>query len=150
MMTRLIGHLRAVRIKAFAAAVTLTVSPAHAAAQAAADPLGAGQLLKVSLGLLTVLTLMGVLAWLLRRSTRLRLPAGAGLETLGALSLGAQERVVLIRVGAKHLLLGVAPGQVQTLHVLDELPEQSDSQARLPSQGFAQNLAAALARSGSR
>jgi flagellar protein FliO/FliZ len=146
MMTRLIGHLRAVRIKAFAAAVTLTVSPAHAAA----DPLGAGQLLKVSLGLLTVLTLMGVLAWLLRRSTRLRLPAGAGLETLGALSLGAQERVVLIRVGAKHLLLGVAPGQVQTLHVLDGLPEHSDSQARLPSQGFARNLAAALARSGSR
>jgi flagellar protein FliO/FliZ len=45
----------------------------------------------------------------------------AGLEMLGQLPVGPRERAVLIRVGGHQLLLGVAPGQVRTLHVFEDL-----------------------------
>ena len=47
--------------------------------------------------------------------------SAAGLEVIGQLPLGPRERAVLIRVGERQLLLGVAPGQVRTLHVFEEL-----------------------------
>jgi flagellar biogenesis protein FliO len=43
----------------------------------------------------------------------------ANLELLGQLSLGARERALLVRVGDRQLLIGVAPGHVCTLHVLE-------------------------------
>ena len=46
---------------------------------------------------------------------------GSGpIEIIADVSLGAKERAVLVQVGGKQLLLGVAPGRVNTLHVLDE------------------------------
>jgi flagellar protein FliO/FliZ len=44
---------------------------------------------------------------------------------LADLPLGQKERAVLIRVGTKQILLGVAPGRVSTLHVLSEPVELS-------------------------
>ncbi|WP_172600428.1 FliO/MopB family protein [Sulfurivermis fontis] len=65
---------------------------------------------------------------------------------LGGVPVGQRERVVLIQVGNKQLLLGVAPGRVQTLHVLDE----PINVTAVPSGGesFAERLTAALKKSG--
>jgi len=90
--------------------------------------LGAGSLLQVLLGLVVVLALIAGAAWASRRLNRLRLgAAGSGLRVLGGLAVGARERVVLVEVGGTQLLLGVAPGRVQALHVLATplaLPEE--------------------------
>jgi flagellar biogenesis protein FliO len=40
---------------------------------------------------------------------------GSTLEILASRSLGPRERVVLLRTGERHLLLGVALGRVATL-----------------------------------
>jgi len=45
--------------------------------------------------------------------------------------MGTRERVVLLQVGETQLLLGVAPGRVQTLHVLDK-PLDSGKQGAGP------------------
>lgn len=82
------------------------------------DPLGAGSLLQLVLGLGLVLALIGGAAWASRRFGRLPLGPGNGLRVLGAVAVGARERVVLVEVGEAQLLLGVAPGRVQALHVL--------------------------------
>ena len=47
------------------------------------------------------------------------------IQVLGGVSLGPRERAVLISVQGQRLLLGVAPGRVQTLHVLGK-EEQDD------------------------
>jgi flagellar protein FliO/FliZ len=39
---------------------------------------------------------------------------------LADVPLGQKERAVLLKVGAQQILLGVAPGRVNTLHVLAE------------------------------
>ena len=105
----------------------------------AQNPIGAGSLWQLTLGMLLVLGLILGIAWLLKRSGRFQIAAGGGLRILGGLSMGARERVVLIQVGEQQLLLGVAPGRVQTLHVLDE-PLKSAAQGGAVVPGFAEQL----------
>ncbi|WP_456406895.1 flagellar biosynthetic protein FliO [Thiolapillus sp.] len=85
------------------------------------------QLVQVLGGLGIVLAMVMLLAWLAKRFSHSRLSGAHGMRLLGGLSLGAKERIVLVQVGDKQLLLGVAPGQLQTLHVLEQpiqLPEK--------------------------
>lgn len=88
---------------------------------AAVTPPAAGSLAQMVLGLIGVLAIIVGGAWLLKRYGQL---PGAGyggaLRVLGGVSLGPRERAVLIQVGEKQLLLGVTPGCVRTLHVLDQ------------------------------
>ena len=51
--------------------------------------------------------------------------AGKGMVTiLGGVSLGPRERAVVLQVGDARLLVGVAPGRVQTLHVIEGSHDQ--------------------------
>ena len=80
------------------------------------DPLGGG-LTQLILGLVLILALIIGAAWLLRRF--LPLQGGDGtIKIIGGLAVGARERLVLVQVEETRLLLGIAPGRVQTLHVL--------------------------------
>jgi flagellar protein FliO/FliZ len=79
-------------------------------------------LMQSLLSLLFVVGAIFALAWLLRRMQNLK-PRGAGaLRLHGGLSVGNRERVLWLEAGGKHLLIGVAPGRVQTLHVFDQAP----------------------------
>jgi flagellar protein FliO/FliZ len=85
-----------------------------------ASPLSGGVLLETAGGLLLILLLIFGLSWLVRRFGRLPMASKADLSILGGVSLGPRERAVLLQVGGTKLLVGVAPGRVQTLHVLGE------------------------------
>lgn len=76
------------------------------------------------LGLAVVVALLLATLWILKRVAAPRGAAGA-LKVLGAAPVGPRERVVLVEVAGKVLVLGVAPGNVTTLHTLDstELPQ---------------------------
>ncbi len=126
-------------------AATATEVPAETAGRAPAthDPLAMSSLWQLTLGMLVVLGLILALAWLLKRSGRFQAAAGGGLRVLGGLSMGARERVVLIQAGETQLLLGVAPGRVQTLHVLEQPLAAGDA---LPGGGFAEQLARVIGR----
>ncbi len=76
--------------------------------------------LEVTLGLLVVLILIFVVAWLVKRYGSFHSTAGGNLRVVGGLSLGQKERVMLVQVGEKQILLGVSPGRVAMLHVLEE------------------------------
>jgi len=89
-------------------------------------PSGVGSLGQVTLALGVVLAFIFGAAWLMRRMRGFRKPTGAALDVLADLPLGQKERAVLIRCGSTQLLLGVAPGRVNTLHILTE-PVATDS-----------------------
>ncbi|MGD8643613.1 MAG: flagellar biosynthetic protein FliO [Chromatiales bacterium] len=110
-----------------------------------AEPLGAGYVIELLVGLAVVLTAVFLLAWLLRRMGHFSGSMGGSMKVLGGLSVGQRERVVLIQVGETQLLIGVAPGSVQRLHQLDEPlrpPEAATGRGAEP--GFAERLASVL------
>jgi len=137
--------LRLLSVTALAPA-TLAAATDPAAAPAATgasiqEPLAMNNLLQLTLGMLAVLGLIMAIAWLLKRSGRFQVGSGGGLRILGGLSMGARERVVLLQVGETQLLVGVAPGRVQTLHVLEQPLEENESVA---GAGFSAQLASLL------
>lgn len=105
----------------------------------AADPLAMGNLIQLTLGMLVVLAILGGLAWLMRRSGRFGTGMSGALRVLGGVPMGSRERIVLLQVGDQQLLIGVAPGRIQTLHVLPE-PITEAAAATEHKGGFAQAL----------
>lgn len=93
----------------------LAAAPLRAAE---ASPAPADSLGQMAFGLVVVIGLLLGLMWLLKRISGPR-SAAAGLRVLGAAPVGPRERVVLVEVAGKILVLGVAPGNVRTLHTAD-------------------------------
>jgi flagellar protein FliO/FliZ len=85
-----------------------------------AAPSGIASLGQVTLALGLVLALIFVAAWLMRRLRGFGKTGTGALDIIADLPVGQKERAVLIRVGTQQVLIGVAPGRVTTLHVLDE------------------------------
>jgi flagellar protein FliO/FliZ len=114
---------QAVALLAFADATPASV-PSHpfAAPQAIGQPAtpGAGGLAQVTLALLIVLAAVFAVAWVVRRMRGFGNRVGDAIEVIADIPLGQKERAVLLKVGATQILVGVAPGQVNTLHVLTE------------------------------
>jgi flagellar protein FliO/FliZ len=80
-------------------------------------------------GLAIILGLFVAAAWLMRRMNGGNpFMAGNGpMRILSSLPVGARERIVLIEIEDTWLVVGIAPGQVQTLHTLPKgtLPAES-------------------------
>lgn len=108
---------------------THAASASAFAAPAQISPPSAGfGVMRMVLALLLVLAAVYAAAALLRR-LRVLGPAGtAELQVISQVALGARERAVLVRVGERQIVVGVAPGNVRLLWALDEAatpPSQS-------------------------
>jgi flagellar protein FliO/FliZ len=116
----LLAGCAAVTVPAFAASAAGAGHPFAAPGLAGAPtPTVFEGLGQVTLALAAVLVAIFALAWLLRRVRAVAGRADA-LAVLAEVRVGPKERAVLIRVGDSQLLVGVAPGQVSTLHVLQQ------------------------------
>ncbi|PWG63656.1 flagellar biosynthetic protein FliO [Sediminicurvatus halobius] len=132
------------------ATILLLLAPALAAAQDGGSGVDLSSLVRLTLGLAVVVLAILGLGWLLRRT-------GAGvaggvtgqLRLLGGLSVGNRERVVLVQVGGRQLLLGVAPGRVQTLHVLEENLEPARGESA-GGEDFASRLRGLMGQGGAK
>ncbi len=83
-------------------------------------PVGVGGLGEVAFALIVVLAAIFVVAWVVRRMRIASSRVGGAIDVLADVPLGQKERAVLLKVGSTQILLGVAPGRVNTLHVLAE------------------------------
>jgi flagellar protein FliO/FliZ len=81
---------------------------------------GVGGLGQVTLALLIVLGAVFVVAWIVKRMRGFGNRVGNAIDVIADIPLGQKERAVLLKVGKTQILIGVAPGQVNTLHVLAE------------------------------
>ena len=77
-------------------------------------------LLKVTGGLLLVIIAIFGSAWAYRRFGNIPTMSNDDLRVIGGISLSAKERIILMQVGEEQILLGVSPGSIQRLHVLEK------------------------------
>jgi flagellar protein FliO/FliZ len=126
-----------------AAAVEPAAAPAAAPATPVQTVVGAGDLLQVVISLMFVVALIVLTAWFVRRFSGATLSRNGALRLLAGISVGQRERVVLVQAGEVQLLLGVAAGQVRTLHVFDK-PVLLDTAGGKGAERFAERLKAAL------
>jgi len=91
-----------------------------AAVGLAQSPVSKGTLIETVGGLIIVILLIIALGWGFKKFSSLPFSNKGAISILGGVSLGAREKAVLLQVGKTQLLVGVAPGRVQTLHVLTD------------------------------
>lgn len=108
------------------------------------SPVGVGNFLHMALGLLIVIGAIFAMTWLVRRMGYMPKGIGGAMKILAGISLGQRERVVLMQVGDQQLVVGIAPGNIRTLLVLDK-PISVDDQPVANEEGsFAHKLQAML------
>jgi flagellar protein FliO/FliZ len=134
-MIKAIGILLAMPLSALAAEPAAQAAPQVNAAMSSGM---GGQLLQLLFGLLLVVGLIFALAWLMRRVQR-GVPGNAQvIELVGSRAIGPRDRLVLVQIGNEQILLGVTPGRITPLHVLNE-PVQVPERQPVNSE-FAQRL----------
>jgi len=95
-------------------------APLFAAPATTAAHTSGGSLVEVTLALLAIVALIAGLAWLMKRMRGFGTVGHDRIQVLGERALGPKERCVLVRVGGTDILVGVATGSVNTLHVFPE------------------------------
>jgi len=119
-------------------------SSAHALSS---PPVTTGVLIETLLGLILVLSIIAVLAWLLRGTGRFQFSTNSDLKIISSIALGPRERAVLLQVGEKQILVGVTAQQIQTLHTLESNIESNNNNQSTAS-GFAEKLQKVLQQKG--
>jgi flagellar protein FliO/FliZ len=103
------------------------------------------ELMRIILGLLSVLILILCLSWLVKRLQRVHLGSIRGFQTIASMILGPKEKIMLLKVGPRYLLLGFGSGHVTLLYDFgEELPTGFESMNK-PS--FAELLKKAVVKS---
>jgi flagellar protein FliO/FliZ len=103
------------------------------------EPFSGEALTQLVVGLLIVVAVIFVLSWAFKRFSGFS-PIAKNMRVLGVLPLSAREKAILVQVGDKQLLLGVAPGRVSHLHSFEESVVDAD----VKTESFGARLGEAL------
>lgn len=77
-------------------------------------------MLQLLMGLLVVLALIGLFAWLFKRLGVYPANQSNLIKVIASAGVGQRERIVLAEINDTWLILGVAPGHVSLLHRIDK------------------------------
>ncbi len=112
--------------------------PGDDAPKQAVRTVSSGDMLHWSVGLLIVLGIFFLCVWGMRKLGGITVNGAGKMRVVGGLSLGMREKVILVQVGKKQLILGVTPGRIDALHVLegDDCLNSSESPSLVKDSGF--------------
>ncbi|MDH5601207.1 MAG: flagellar biosynthetic protein FliO [Gammaproteobacteria bacterium] len=111
------------------------------------EPVGLGNFMQMFFGLFIVVGLIVGMAWFMRRIGNMGGMNTGDLKVVGGVSVGQRERIVLVQAGDTQLLVGVGPGTIRTLHVMEE-PIATKNPGTTASSGFAEKLHTAIKNRG--
>lgn len=77
-------------------------------------------MVSLGLGLLAVIAIIFGCAWIVRRMSGMTGGNTRAIKVVSVMPMGTRERIALIDVGGKQILIGVTPQAIRTLHVFDE------------------------------
>src|SRR5450830_817084 len=106
--------------------------------QMAAAPTAAGSLLQTVAALAAVLAVVMGLAWLLKRFGPKTITGGSTIRLVGALSVGARERILVVEVGDQWIVVGASPGRMNALSTMPRQEADPVAHNTLQTTNFAE------------
>jgi len=85
----------------------------------AVNTISTDHVLNWSLGLIIVLALFFTCVWVMKKMGALPVNAKDGMKVVAGLTLGMREKIILVQIGEKQLVLAVTPGRVEKLLLLE-------------------------------
>jgi len=108
------------------------------------EPFSTANLSEWTIGLFAVLVAIGIVAWVAKRFSAFGVNQVGLMNIVAGISVGHREKVLLIRAGEQHILLGVAPGRVQTLHTFAKGEIEDVAEAK--TNNFQETMRSALSK----
>ncbi len=99
--------------------ITAVFSAVEEGAKQTVTSLSYAHVLNWTLGLIFVLALFLSCVWVMKKMGALPTNIKDGMKIIGGLSLGVREKIILVQIGEKQLVLAVTPGRVEKLLVLE-------------------------------
>ena len=122
-------------------ATLLSPLPSNATAAESVLPAGpsldAGNYLSVFFSLAVVVGLIMLVGWVMKRVQRVQRGGSATMEVLDVLPVGPKEKILMVRAGDSRLLIGMTPGRLSTLGILDTEIAASEEQPRFRISDYA-------------
>ncbi|MEM9102084.1 MAG: flagellar biosynthetic protein FliO [Pseudomonadota bacterium] len=84
-----------------------------------AEPISFDSISRLVLALIFVIIVIFLSAWLIRRTNWIPANQQSPIKTLFSHAIGTREKIVIIAIGEKQLLLGVTPQQISCLATFD-------------------------------
>jgi flagellar protein FliO/FliZ len=110
----------------------LFAAPATTAAAETAAISPTTGLLQIFLGLIAVLALMGVAAWLFKKMGPVNTGNKIPVKIVGGVSVGNRERIMVVEVADQWIVVGVTANQINTLSTMpkqEKLVEETQTAA---------------------
>ena len=104
----------------------------------ALEPLSMPYLLKLTGGLLLVVVVILVFAWLVKKFNLNQQSQNGLIKIIAGLSIGTRDRIVLLQIGEEQILVGLTPGRIEKLHTLSQPLDAPEAQ--LASSSFAEKF----------
>lgn len=102
---------------------------------------GFDTMLQILFALLCVILLMVFLSVLIRKYNILPNGSSNQIKVISGLSLNNKDKLLLVQVGAEHLLIGASPGNISKLHTLKNYSEsEAQMDAGISGKGNFQSL----------
>lgn len=127
-----------------AAPCAFAQNPVNSKGPLITNPIGFGDIFQMLIGLIIVLGIIFAMAWIIKRMGHVPVRMQGALKVLCGISVGQRERIMLIQVGEQQLLVGIAPGQIRTLHVLQQPVGVNNTGTSASVQSFAEKLQAMI------
>lgn len=70
--------------------------------------------------LVVAISVLLLLAYIVKRLTRAKIPADQSIKMLHAIPVGSKEKILLVTVNNTKLLIGATPTHIETLYVFSE------------------------------
>ena len=122
-------------------ATLLSPLPSNATAAESVLPagpsLGAGNYLSVFLSLAVVIGLIMLVGWVMKRLQRVQRGGSVAMEVIDVLPVGPKEKILMVRAGQSRLLVGMTPGRLSTLGILDDEAASTEDRPEFRISDFA-------------
>ncbi|PCJ49984.1 MAG: hypothetical protein COA74_04135 [Gammaproteobacteria bacterium] len=114
------------------------------------SPIDSEAFITMFVGLIAVIGLIFLVAVLSRKMKLMHaFTTGYQIKNLASLALTNREKVCLIEIGGKQVLLGIAPGRVNQLYVFDELIDIDSDNSSQQNNVFSKHFKKALGMASS-
>jgi len=107
------------------------------------DPVSTSGVIQLAFGLAIVVMLIFMISWLVKRVSGFSVYSNPHLKVISGLHVGQKEKILLIQIADKQIVVGVTASSIRTLHQLESNIINDDTSMRdnIP---FAERLLQAL------
>lgn len=100
------------------------------------SPISFSYIVQILFSFAAVIFFILFLGWLMRKSGRFGVSGNKNIRIISSLSLGMREKIVVVNVEGINIVVGMAPGQIRTLHVLGDGLVGKEKDADAEDRGF--------------